>query len=160
MLRRRIYSFLCFRWLLWPGGVSQERSDLIWRIHWRLSGQTRKVGNLFMQYTFLANLDPCATLQLGADRLPPAPDRRRQYVVLDDDVAITQEWVGIFSATHRYRGAFESFDKFNKLISRDAPRIRVIVTKTVRGNAETESTVAELPALQVGFDDLPYAHCA
>ena len=63
--------------------------------------------------------------------------------------------IGIYSATHRYRGALESFDKFNKLISRDAPGIRVIVTKTVRGNTEAESAVAELPALQVGFDDLP-----
>jgi len=111
-----------------------------------------------MQYTFLTNQDPCATLQLGADRLPPAPDRRRQFVVLDDDVAVTQEWIGIFSATHRYHGAFEIFDKFNKLISWDAPGIRVIVTKTVRGNSEALSTVAELPALQIGCDDLLYIH--
>ncbi len=67
---------------------------------------------------------------------------------------------GIFGAAHCNRGAFEILDKFNELMPFDAPGVRIIVTKTIRGNTEAESTVAELPALQVGIDNLPDTHCS
>ena len=113
-----------------------------------------------MQYTFLTNPDQGAPLQLGTDRLPPAPDRCWKFIFLDDDVAVAQERVGIFRSAHFYRGAFEVLDKCDEFIAWNAPGVGVIVTKAVRGSTEAESAVAELPAFEVGFDDLPYAHCS
>ena len=84
----------------------------------------------------------------------------RKFIVPDDDVAVLQEWIGIFSAAHFYRSAFEVFHKFNKFVAWYASGVRVIVTKTICRNTEAESAVTELPAFQVSFDVMLYAHCS
>jgi hypothetical protein len=77
----------------------------------------------------------------GPSGVSSTTDRSREFVILDEDIAILQKRICVFSATHGYRGAFEVFDKFNESMSFDAPGVRVIVTKTLRGNTEAESAI-------------------